>query len=141
MTKLTTRNLPDFYKATVGFDRLFNEMEQAFAGSASTGYPPYNIVRTEENKYIISIAVAGFDKSDLEVTQDGKKLTVTGTAPTQDETVEYLHRGLAGRSFTRDFTLADHVEITEVKLELGVLNVYLEQIIPDELLPRSIEIK
>lgn len=141
MTKLTTRNLPDFYKATVGFDRLFNEMEQAFAGSASTGYPPYNIARTDENKYIISIAVAGFDKSDLEVTQDGKKLTVTGTAPVQDDTVEYLHRGLAGRSFTRDFTLADHVEITEVKLELGVLNVYLEQIIPDELLPRSIEIK
>lgn len=141
MTKLTTRNLPDFYKQTVGFDRLFNEMERAFTNSASTGYPPYNIIRTEENKYVISVAVSGFDKSDLEVTQDGKKLVITGTAPEQDESVEYLHRGLAGRSFAREFTLADHVEITEVKLELGVLNVYLEQIIPDELLPRSIEIK
>ena len=139
MTKLTTRNLPDFYKATVGFDRLFNEMEQQLTQTAG-GYPPYNIVRTEDNKYVISLAVAGFSKEDLEVTQDGKKLVVTGTAPEQDETVEYLHRGLAGRSFTREFTLADHVEIQEVKLELGVLNVYLEQIIPQELLPRTIEI-
>ena len=141
MTRLTTKNLPDFYKSTVGFDRLFNEMERAFSASATTGYPPYNIVRTEENKYVISVAVAGFAKENLEVTQDGKKLSIVGTAPEQDETVEYLHRGLAGRSFAREFTLADHVEITEVKLELGVLNVFLEQIVPDELLPRKIEIK
>jgi len=141
MTRLTTKNLPDFYKSTVGFDRLFNEMERAFTSTTSSGYPPYNIVKTGDNVYVISIAVAGFDKKDLEVTQDGNKLTVTGTAPEQDETVEYLHRGLAGRSFERQFQLADHVEVTDVRLELGVLNVYLEQIVPDELLPRKLEIK
>lgn len=141
MTRLTTKNLPDFYKQTVGFDRLFNEMERAFTSTTASGYPPYNIAKTGENVYIISIAVAGFRKEDLEVTQDGNKLTVTGTAPAQDESVEYLHRGLAGRSFERSYQLADHVEIKEVRLELGVLNVYLEQVVPEELLPRKIEIK
>lgn len=141
MTRLTTKNLPDFYKSTIGFDRLFNEMERAFTNTTSTGYPPYNIIKTAERQYVISIAVAGFTKDSLEVTQDGDKLTVTGKAPEQDESVEYLHRGLAGRSFERQFQLADHVEIKEVTLDLGVLNIYLEQIVPDELLPRKIEIK
>lgn len=141
MTRLTTKNLPDFYKSTIGFDRLFDEMERAFTTTQGGGYPPYNIVKTGENVYVISIACAGFRKEDLEVTQDGKKLTVTGKAPEQDETVEYLHRGLAGRSFERVYQLADHVEITDVRLELGVLNIYLEEIVPEELLPRKIEIK
>ena len=141
MTKLTTRNLPDFYKATVGFDRMFNEMERAFANTATTGYPPYNIAKTGDHEYLISVAVAGFAKDDLEITQDGKQLTITGSAPDQDDGVEYLHRGLAGRSFKREFTLADHVEIKEVKLDLGVLNISLEQVVPEELLPRKIEIK
>lgn len=141
MTRLNTTNLPDFYKRTIGFDRLFNDIERSLTANTSAGYPPYNIIRTEENKYLISIAVAGFTMDDLEVTQDGKFLTVTGTAPEQDETVEYLHRGLAGRSFKREFQLAEHVEVVEAKLELGVLNVYLQQNIPDELLPRRIDIK
>lgn len=141
MTKLTTRNLPDFYKQTVGFDRLFNEMERAFTNTQATGYPPYNIAKTDANKYLISIAVAGFAMENLEITQDGNWLTVKGTAPEQDETVEYVHRGLAGRSFERKFQIADHVEVQEAKLDLGVLNIYLEQIIPEELLPRRIEIK
>ena len=142
MTRLTTSNLPDFYKRTIGFDRLFNELERGLTTSHNAGgYPPYNIIRTEDNTYLISIAVAGFTMEDLEVTQDGKYLTVAGTAPEQDETVEYLHRGLAGRSFKREFQLAEHVEVVDAKLELGVLNITLKQNIPDELLPRRIEIK
>jgi molecular chaperone IbpA len=144
MTKLTTTSLPDFYKQTVGFDRLFNDLERAFTGpsSSNVGYPPYNIAKTDTNKYLISIAVAGFAMENLEITQDGNWLTVTGSAPEQnDDDITYIHRGLAGRSFERKFQIADHIEVQEAKLELGVLNIYLEQIIPEELLPRRIEIK
>lgn len=141
MTRITTKNLPDFYKATVGFDRMFDEMERVFANTASTGYPPYNIAKLSENEYLISLAVAGFTMADLEITQDGNKLTVNGIAPEADQTVEYLHKGIAGRSFERVFQIADHVEVTGAKLELGVLNINLKRNIPEELLPRKIEIK
>lgn len=141
MTRITTKNLPDFYKATVGFDRLFDEMERAFANTTSTGYPPYNIAKVTDNQYVISLAVAGFTMADLEVTQDGNKLSVTGTAPQQDDSVEYLYKGIAGRSFEREFRIADHVEVVGAKLELGVLNITLEQNLPEELLPRKIDIQ
>lgn len=141
MTRITTKNLPDFYKATVGFDRLFDEMERAFTNTTSTGYPPYNIAKVTDNEYVISLAVAGFTMADLEVTQDGNKLTVTGTAPQTDDTVEYLHKGIAGRSFEREFRIADHVEVVGAKLELGVLNISLKQNLPEELLPRKIDIQ
>lgn len=141
MTRVTTKNLPDFYKATVGFDRVFDEIERTFVNGAGTGYPPYNIARFSENDYVISLAVAGFTMNDLEVTQDGNKLTVTGTAPQTDDTVEYLHKGIAGRSFERVFQIADHVEVVSAKHELGVLNIALKRNIPEELLPRKIEIK
>lgn len=140
MTRVTTRNLPDFYKATVGFDRMFDEMERAFTNT-STGYPPYNIIKLNENEYLISLAVAGFTMADLEVTQDGNKLVITGTAPQADPDVEYLHKGIAGRSFEREFRIADHVEVVGAKLELGVLNITLKQNLPEELLPRKIDIQ
>lgn len=139
--KLTTRNLPDFYKTTVGFDRLFNEIERQFANSTPTGYPPYNIAKFDNNTYIISVAVAGFRMEDLEVTVEGNTLTVKGTAPEQDETVEYLHKGIAGRSFERQFQIADYVEVKDAALELGVLNITLQRNIPEALLPRRIDIK
>lgn len=141
MTRITTKNLPDFYKATVGFDRLFDEMERAFTNTTSTGYPPYNIAKVTDNEYVISLAVAGFTMADLEVTQDGNKLTVTGTAPQTDDSVEYLYKGIAGRSFEREFRIADHVEVVGAKLELGVLNISLKQNLPEELLPRKIDIQ
>jgi molecular chaperone IbpA len=141
MTRLTTLDLPTFHRATIGFDRLFNEMEARFANSASQGYPPYNIVQNGDDDYVISIAVAGFGMEDLEITKERNILKIEGTSPKGDETVNYLHKGIGGRNFRREFTLADHVEIVDANLSLGMLNIRLKREIPEELQPKKIEIK
>lgn len=140
MTRITTLDLPALHRATVGFDRMFDQMERSFDNAKGSGYPPYNVVRKSENEYIISIAVAGFTMDNIEITQDNKTLTIEGIAPEQDDTVEYLHKGIAGRGFRREFTLAEFVEVSSAELELGVLNVFLDRNIPEELQPRKIEI-
>lgn len=140
MTRITTLDLPALHRATVGFDRMFDQMERSFENAKGSGYPPYNVVRRSENEYVISIAVAGFTMDNIEITQDNKTLTIEGVAPEQDDTVEYLHKGIAGRSFRREFTLAEFVEVSSAELELGVLNVFLNRNIPEELQPRKIEI-
>ena len=99
MTRITTLDLPTFRKATIGFDTLFNEMERTFQNSASTGYPPYNIVQLNDNEYVISVAVAGFAMENLNVTQDKNVLIIEGTAPESDAEVNYLHKGIGGRNF------------------------------------------
>ena len=140
MTRLTTLDLPTFHRATVGFDRLFNEMERQFANSASQGYPPYNIAQINEDEYMISLAVAGFGLDNLEITKDGNILRIEGTPPKGGEDVNYLHKGIAGRGFRREFTLADHVEVENAGLELGMLNIHLVRRVPEELQPKRIEI-
>ena len=101
MTRLTTLDLPNFNRATIGFDRMFNELNQQFANSKSQGYPPYNIAQMDDDEYMISIAVAGFGMENLDITKDGNILKVEGTAPGGDEDVNYLHKGIGGRSFRR----------------------------------------
>lgn len=141
MTRLTTLDLPHFHKATIGFDRLFNELDRQFQNSPNgNGYPPYNIAQINEDEYTISLAVAGFDMDNLEITKDGNILTVEGTSPSGDENVNYLHKGIAGRNFRREFTLADHVEVEAANLELGMLNIHLKREVPEELQPRKIAI-
>jgi molecular chaperone IbpA len=140
MTRLTTLDLPNFHRATIGFDRLFDEMEARFANSASNGYPPYNIAQINEDEYMISLAVAGFGMDNLDVTKDGNILRVEGTSPKGDETVNYLHKGIGGRNFRREFTLADHVEVHCAGLELGMLNIHLKREVPEELQPKKIKI-
>ena len=141
MTRLTTLDLPNFHRATIGFDRLFNELERSFANSPNgNGYPPYNIAQINEDEYMISLAVAGFGMDNLDVTKDGNILRVEGTSPKGDEEVNYLHKGIGGRNFTREFTLADHVEVVNATLDNGMLNVYLKREVPEELQPKKIEI-
>jgi len=140
MTRLTTLDLPALHRATIGFDRLFNEMEARFANSASNGYPPYNIVQVNDDEYMISLAVAGFGMDNLEITKDKNILRVEGTSPKGDEDVNYLHKGIGGRNFRREFTLADHVEVVNASLELGMLNIHLQREVPDELQPKTIKI-
>ena len=140
MTRLTTLDLPNFHRATIGFDRLFNEMETRFANSASQGYPPYNIAQINEDEYMISLAVAGFGMDNLEITKDGNILKVEGTSPKGDETVNYLHKGIGGRNFRKEFTLADHVEVQNANLELGMLNIHMVREVPEELQPKRIKI-
>ena len=142
MTRLTTLDLPHFHRATIGFDQLFNEIERGFANSPNgNGYPPYNIVQINDDEYMISLAVAGFGMDNLEIEKDGKMLHIVGTAPKGDENVNYLHKGIGGRAFRREFTLADHVEVSNASLELGMLNVHLTREVPEALKPKKIKIK
>ena len=141
MTRLTTLDLPNFHRATIGFDRLFNELDRQFANSPNgNGYPPYNIAQINDDEYMISLAVAGFGMDNLEITKDGNILKVEGTSPKGDETVNYLHKGIGGRNFRREFTLADHVEVANAGLELGMLNIHLKREVPEELQPKKIKI-
>ena len=141
MTRLTTLDLPQLHRATIGFDRLFNELDRQFANSPNgNGYPPYNIAQINDDEYMISLAVAGFGMDNLDITKDGKILRIEGTAPKGDEDVNYLHKGIGGRNFRREFTLADHVEVVNAGLELGMLNIHLKRELPEELQPKTIKI-
>ena len=141
MTRLTTLDLPNFHRATIGFDRLFNELERGFQNSPnSNGYPPYNIAQIDEDEYMISLAVAGFGMDNLSIEKDGNTLKIEGTAPKGDDDVNYLHKGIGGRNFRREFTLADHVDVVTANLELGMLNVHLKRELPEELQPKKIKI-
>jgi molecular chaperone IbpA len=141
MTRLTTLNLPHLHKATIGFTQMFDQMEKQFANSPNgNGYPPYNIEQVNDDEFIISLAVAGFNMDALEITKDGNLLTVEGAAPESDEQVVYLHKGISSRKFRREFTLADHVDVANATLELGMLNVRLVREVPEALKPKKIAI-
>ena len=141
MTRLTTLDLPSIHRSFIGFDRLFDEMETRFANSQSQGYPLYNIAQINEDEYMISLAVAGFGMDNLDITKDKNVLRIEGTSPKGDENVNYLHKGIGGRNFRREFTLADHVEVEGATLELGMLNIHLKREVPEALQPKKIEIK
>ena len=131
------RDFSPYFRSTVGFDHLFNMLEQA--ADAGNGYPPYNIERTDETHYRISIAVAGFADKDLNVEVRDGVLTIAGK---REEAAKagYLYQGIAGRSFERRFQLAEHVEVRAAKLENGLLHVDLERVVPEEKKPRKISI-
>jgi len=139
MTRITTLDLPFLFKSGIGFDRVFNEMETQFANSKQN-YPPYNIAQINEDEYMISLAVAGFSMDTLTIKQEQNQLTIEGESPTGDEEVTYLHKGIGGRSFQRGFTLAEHVEVLDAKLELGILNIHLKREVPEEKRPKVISI-
>ena len=140
MTRLTTLDLPSYYKATIGFDRIFDELERTFANSQSNSYPPYNIAKLDDNEFVISLAVAGFTMDDLEITKESNVLRIEGTSPKSEEQVNYLHKGIGSRNFRREFALADYVEVVEARLSVGMLNIRLRRDIPEALQPKKIEI-
>jgi len=138
---MRTYDLAPFYRSTVGFDRLFSLLDQVNSDGGS-GYPPYNIERTGENAYRISLAVAGFTDADLSIEAKENTLTVRGEKQTKDEetTGDLLYRGIAGRNFERSFQLADHVEVMAASLDNGLLHVDLVREIPEAMKPRVIPI-
>lgn len=127
-----------FFRSTVGFDRLIGLLESA----SEQGYPPYNIERSDENNYRVTLAVAGFAEKDLSVDVKDRVLTVTGKreGETADKPTGLLYQGIAGRSFERSFQLAEHVEVKAARLENGLLHVDLERIVPEEKKPRRVQI-
>jgi molecular chaperone IbpA len=126
-----------FFRSTVGFDHLFDLLDQVSDNAQS--YPPYNIERTGENAYRVTLAVAGFAEKDLGIEVSDGVLTVTGKRE-EAQKPGYLHHGIAGRAFERRFQLAEHVEVRSAKLENGLLHVDLERIVPEALKPRRIAI-
>ena len=133
-------DLSPLFRSTVGFDRMGRLLDTAFQADAPT-YPPYNIEKSGDDAYRITMAVAGFGEDDLEVTQKGSELVVKGKAQGDDSDVKYLHRGIAARAFERRFELADHINVVDASLTNGMLSISLERHIPEALKPRTIGIK
>jgi len=124
----------------IGFDGIFNKLTQPNKSGASN-YPPYNLVKTGDYTYLIELAVAGFDEDDFDIELHNGVLSIRATIDGTEDQVDYLHRGIAARSFERKFTLADTVEVDGVSLHQGMLNVKLRNIIPDEKKPKKIQIE
>ena len=134
-------DLTPLYRSTVGFDRLANILEQVTAADVGqTTYPPYNIEKTGENAYRITIAVAGFAESELGIEARDGQLVVTGRKAEAEDKANFLHRGIATRAFERRFQLADHVRAKDAVTENGLLHIDLVREVPEALKPRRIEI-
>jgi molecular chaperone IbpA len=146
MTKtLTLRSfdIPALHKFGIGFDNMFDDLMRVSTQQSTSNYPPYNIVQINEDEYMISLAVAGFGLDNLSVTKDKKFLIIEGKEYQSDsEKIEpnYLHKGISNRDFRREFQLADHVEISNAHLELGILSVHLKREVPEDAKPKTIAI-
>lgn len=135
----TTFDFTPLFRSSVGFDRLLNALETASRVDAIGNWPPYDIAKTGEDDYRISMAVAGFSDDELTLTQEQNTLVVSGQKLGEDNG-QYLHRGIAGRAFQRRFELADHVKVVKANLVNGLLSIDLKREIPEEMKPRRIEI-
>jgi len=122
----------------IGFDRTFQLLERAATTHPSVTYPPYNIVKEDDENFSIELAVAGFDKKDISVSKEKENLIIEGKSDESDK--EFVHKGLAARAFTRRFTLSDDVEVGKVKYTNGILTVALTRVIPEEDKPVSFKI-
>ena len=148
MTKtLTLRSfdIPALHKFGIGFDNMFDDLMRVSTQQSNSNYPPYNIVQINDDEYMISVAVAGFGHDNLSVTKDKKFLIIEGkhaaeNVEVEDPTAIYLHKGISERSFRREFQLADHVEISNAHLELGILSVHLKREVPEDAKPKTIAI-
>lgn len=128
------------FRSTVGFDRIFDLLDNAQRVSTIDNWPPYDIVKTGEDQYRVTLAVAGFGENELNVTQERNLLVVSGEKAAGDDS-QYLHRGIAGRSFQRRFELADHVRVAGANLANGLLTIDLKREIPEAFKARRIDIK
>jgi molecular chaperone IbpA len=128
-------------KSLVGYDRIFNKiLAHSHIPKKLTNYPPYNIRKTGENTYVIEMAVAGFGESELKITLEDDSLTISGSARSKDDGTEVIHHGLALRDFCHWFTIDDQVVVKNAEMFNGLLNIWLERIIPESKKPKKIEI-
>ena len=137
---MNTIDLTPLYRNSVGFDRMASLLDNALrTDSSSQGYPPYNIEVLDDNRYAISLAIAGFSEDDLDINVEKGVLTVRGKKA-EDSDKNYLHRGIANRAFERKFNLADYIEVTSADLDNGLLTVNLLKEIPEAMKPKNIAI-
>ena len=141
---LRSFDVPSIHKFAVGFDNIFDEILRVQQQQTNQNYPPYNIVKHNDDKFVIELAVAGFREGDINITVDKNVLTIEGqqieSLDELEKQYEYVHRGISSRNFTRTFTLADHVEVVGAKSENGILSIALERVVPEELKPKKIAI-
>ena len=138
---MTTIDLSPLYRSSVGFDRMASLLDNAMRSQkASVGFPPYDIEATGDNRYAITLAVAGFEEDELELQVEHGVLRVRGKKADEEDGKSYLYRGIANRSFERKFSLADHVEVSGADLRNGLLTISLVKEIPEAMKPRSIAI-
>jgi len=135
----TELDFAPLYRSSIGFDRVFNLLSNTQRLNAIETWPAYDIVKTGENDYRITMAVAGFGEGDLDITQERNVLVIKG-GKAEELQGEYLHRGIAGRSFERKFELADHVRVEGADLKNGLLTIALKREVPEAMKPRKIEI-
>ena len=142
MTRLTALDLQPFYRNSIGVDRLFNTiLTNIEHSSQANNYPPYNIIKKDDDNYTIEIAVAGFDEGEIDVTTHDSVLIIKGEkADVQKPEVEYLHQGIGTRRFERTFNLSDYVEVVSAVVANGILSVDLERNVPDSMKPKTIAI-
>ena len=138
---MRTFDLTPLLRSTVGFDHLNRVLEAATRlDDQAVAYPPYNIEKLGDDRYRITMAVAGFSDADLDVTAQGNSLVITGKPRKEETPVQYLHRGIAGRAFERRFELADHIRVAAATLAHGLLHVDLVREVPEAMKPRTIPI-
>jgi molecular chaperone IbpA len=136
----TAYDFSPLFRSSVGFDRIFDLLENATRVQAIDNWPPYNIEKAGEDQYRISMAVAGFSPDELNLTSQPNWLVVSGQKQGEEST-QYLHRGIATRSFERRFELADHVKVKDARLDNGLLTIELVREVPEEMRPRRIEVQ
>lgn len=137
---LRALDIPTIARFGIGFDQMFNELERATR--QTTNYPPHNVLRIDDNNFVIQLAVAGFSEGDIELQVEGRVLTVSGSSVRDNEYgAEYIVHGISMRDFERTFTLAEHVEVKTASVTNGILSIELERIIPIEKMPKKIDIK
>lgn len=137
---MTTFDFAPLFRTAIGFDRLARLVDSAQAGAESVSYPPYNIEKTGEDSYRLTMAVAGFGPNDIELTVKENTLVVSGKLANQTQGSHVLYRGIAGRAFERRFVLADHIVVEGADLQNGLLHVGLKRVVPESLKPRRIAI-
>jgi molecular chaperone IbpA len=137
---MRTFDFSPLYRSTVGFDRLFDLLDQTSLAEATPAWPPYNVEKVGDDHYRITMAVAGFGSDEIEITQKENALLVAGQKQPEQENGQFLHRGIASRAFKQTFNLADYVKVTNASLENGLLMVDLVREVPEEMKPRRIQI-
>jgi len=138
---LRSIDIPTIHKFGIGFENMFDEIMRLSA-SQHGNYPPHNVIKTGDNTVTIEVAVAGFDEGEISVTVENQILVISGIQEKSDPVdYEYYHRGLSRRNFTQKFSLNEHVKVIEANIKNGILTVFLERKIPEDKLPKKIDIK
>ena len=138
--RLNHLDIPNIHKFGIGFDSIFEDIHRLASVTGKDNYPPYNVIKIDDDHFFIELALAGIPREALDIQVDQNQLTISTDKAESDEELEYLHKGISQRGFSRSFTLADHVIVQGADMVDGVLKISLERQLPEELKPRKIDI-